>query len=87
MIKGKTKSGFEFEVPKKMLDNYELVENLSELESNPLLLTKIVVQILGKKQSEDLKDFLRDEDGIVPVTKMEKEVTEILSYREETKNY
>jgi hypothetical protein len=86
MIKGKTKSGFEFEIQKKMLDNYELVENLSELESSPLLLPKIVVQILGKKQSEDLKDFLRSEDGIVPVTKMEKEVTEILNYREEVKN-
>lgn len=86
MIKGTTESGFEFKISKKMLDNYELVENLSELEANPFLLTKIVVQILGKEQAEDLKNFLRDEDGIVPLTQMEKEVTEILNHQKKTKN-
>lgn len=86
MITGKTESGFEFEINKSLLDNYELVENLAELESKPLLLTKIVVQILGKEQADALKDFIRDENGVVALSKMEKEITEILKSGSKTKN-
>lgn len=86
MITGKTESGFEFEINKSLLDNYELVENLAELESKPLLLTKIVVQILGKKQADALKDFVRDDNGVVALSKMEKEITEILNSGSKTKN-
>ena len=87
MIKGKTSSGFRFEISKDVINDYELVENLGELEDNPLILGKIVRQILGKEQTSKLKDHIRNENGIVPTDKMTKEIIEIFKNAgEETKN-
>ena len=87
MIKGKTSSGFEFEISKDIVNDYELVENLAELEENPLLLGKIVNQVLGKEQAKNLKEHVRNEKGIVPTDKMTKEIIEIFQNSgEETKN-
>lgn len=87
MIKGKTSSGFEFEISKDVVNDYELVENLAELEDNPLLLGKIVNQILGKEQAARLKDHVRNEKGIVPIDKMTQEIIEIFKNSgEEIKN-
>lgn len=87
MIKGKTSSGFRFEISKDVINDYELVENLGELEDNPLILGKIVRQILGKEQTSKLKDHIRNENGIVPTDKMTKEIIEIFKNGgEETKN-
>ena len=87
MIKGKTSSGFNFEISKDVINDYELVENLGELEDNPLILGKIVAQILGKEQTVKLKDHIRNENGIVPTDKMTQEIIEIFrNGGEETKN-
>lgn len=87
MIKGRTSSGFEFEISRDIINDYELVENLGELEDNPLMLGKIVNQILGKEQTIKLKDHIRNENGIVPTDKMTKEIIEIFQNGgEKTKN-
>ena len=86
MIKGKTKSGFEYAIPKENLNNYELVEIISEVEENPLLVPKVVSLLLGKGQSDKLKEHLRTESGIVPADKMGDEITEILNNHPEAKN-
>lgn len=87
MIKGTTSSGFEFTISEDIKNDYELVENLGELEDNPLILGKIVNQILGKEQTAKLKNHIRNEGGIVPTDKMTKEIIEIFrNAGEETKN-
>lgn len=87
MIKGKTSSGFEFSISKDVKNDYELIENLGQLEDNPLILGKIVTQILGKEQTAQLKDHIRNENGIVPTDKMTQEIIEIFKNSgEETKN-
>jgi len=87
MIKGKTSSGFEFTISKDVKNDYELIENLGELEDSPLILGKIVNQILGKEQTVKLKDHIRNENGIVPTDKMTQEIIEIFrNSGEETKN-
>ncbi|MDT1997232.1 hypothetical protein AB6834_09415 [Carnobacterium divergens] len=85
-IKGKTQSGFKYEVSKKRLDNYELLEAIGDLDDNPLVLTKVVKLLLGKEQTEKLKDHLRTDDGIVPTEKLSEEITEIFQSQSETKN-
>lgn len=86
MIKGITSTGFKYEITKDALNNYELIEELTELESNPLLLTSVVRKIFGKEQTNNLKDHVRKDNGTVPVEKMEAEVIEIIkSSGEETK--
>ncbi len=87
MIKGKTKSGFEFEISKDVVNDYELVENLAELEDNPLILAKVIKQILGEEQTEKLKNHVRNEKGIVPTDRMTQEIIEIFQNSgEEIKN-
>jgi len=86
MIKGKTKSGFEYKIPEENLNNYELVEALGEIEDNPLLIAKTVHLLLGKEQTEKLKNHLRTESGIVPTDKMSAEIMEIFENQKETKN-
>lgn len=87
MIKGKTSSGFNFEISKDVINNYELIENLGELDDNPIILGKIVKQILGKEQTGKLKDHIRNENGIVPIDKMTQEIIGIFqSAGKETKN-
>ena len=87
MIKGKTSSGFDFTISKDVKNDYELVENLGELDDNPLILGKIVNQILGKEQTANLKNHIRNENGIVPTDKMTQEIIEIFKNTgEETKN-
>ena len=86
MIRGKTTTGFEYEVTRARLENYELIEVLSEVDQNPLLLPKTVNLLLGKEQTEKLKDHLRDEEGLVSSEKISNEIMEIFKNQTETKN-
>lgn len=86
MIKGKTKSGFEYKIPKENLNNYELVETLGEVEENPLLIARTVNLLLGKEQANKLKEHLRIKNGIVPTDKISEEIMEIFENQKETKN-
>ena len=86
MLKGKTKSGFEFEVTDNALNNYELIETLSDVDSNPLLVPRLLNQLLGKEQREKLKDHVRNEDGIVPVQAISDEILEIFQSGADGKN-
>lgn len=85
-IKGKTSSGFEYEIPEENLDNYELLEALGEAQENPLLFSKSVNLLLGKEQTEELKDHLRTDTGVVPAQMMTNEIMEIFRNEKETKN-
>ena len=86
MIEGKTKSGFKYKIPKENLNNYELIEVISEVEENPLLITKTVNLLLGEEQKEKLKDHLRTKSGTVPTDKMSEEIIEIFNSQDEAKN-
>lgn len=86
LIKGKTKSGFSYQIEESRLNNYELIELIGELDENPVVISKMVVMLLGKEQTAELKNHLRDEDGLVPTNKMTDEITEIFQSQAETKN-
>lgn len=86
MIKGKTSSGFEYELSQARLENYELIESLNEVEQNPLALPKTVNLLLGKEQSDKMKEHLRDEEGLISTEKLSNEIMEIFQSQKETKN-
>ena len=86
MIKGKTSSGFEYEILEEQLNNYELLESIAELEENALVLPKVVNMLLGKEQKDKLTNHLRTKDGMVPLDKMMNEITEIFQSKSEIKN-
>lgn len=86
MLKGKTESGFTYQVSEKRLENYELVEALNAVETNPLEMIKVVNLLLGVDQAKKLKDHLRDEDGLVSTEKMTNEIQEIFETQAKLKN-
>lgn len=84
-LTGVTKSGFAYSILEKNLNNYELVEVLGELETNPLLLPKVLKLLLGKEQVEKLKNHLRDADGIIDTEKMAAELEDIFKAQQKLK--
>lgn len=85
MLKGKTSSGFKFEISEGALDNYELVEALADIETDPLSVTKVVTLLLGKEQKEKLKEHVRNEEGTVTTTALMKEIEEIFKTQNKVK--
>lgn len=85
LIKGKTSSGFAYEIDERRLNNYELVEAISKVEDNPVYLVSIVDLLLGE-EAQKLKDYIRDEDGFVDNTKLFKEIEEIMNGSDGIKN-
>ncbi len=86
MLKGETTSGFKYEIPEENLNNYELLEELGELDTNPLALGRVVNLLLGKDQAKALKNHVRTDTNIVPSDKMTNEITEILQSNAQSKN-
>lgn len=86
MIKGKTSTGFEFSVDSSVGNDYELVELLANLDEDFLAMTKVVNRVLGKEQSNKLKEHVRNENGIVPTDRMAEEISEIFQSTDEGKN-
>lgn len=82
----KTKSGFSCDVDLKGIeDDYELLELLSNLEDNPLVIVKIAKKVLGEESYTRLKEHLR-KDGQISTSGMTEELTEIMQSIQQLKN-
>lgn len=77
MIKGKTASGFVYEIDEHRLDDMELLELVAEADENMTLMPKVLSKLLGKKQKKRLYDFCREKNGNVPVEKTVRVMEEI----------
>ena len=87
MFKGKTSTGFEFSLGDDVMDDYELLEVLSSIDTGDYtLVPKMVEMLLGKEQKESLKDHLRNKNGKVSVKGMMEEVMEIFKESTPGKN-
>lgn len=78
-IKGKTATGFEYKIEIKRLDDMELMEVFAELDTNPVALPRALEMLFGKTGKKALYDHVRTETGEVPISAIEKELSEILS--------
>lgn len=86
MLQGKTKSGFQYTIDDQTLDDFELVELLSEVDENPLLLPKLIKRLLGEEQKKQLVEHCRNEEGRVPVEVLADEIVDIFNKCHQTKN-
>lgn len=88
MLKGILKNGFEWEIDEAELDDYELIEQFSDLTENPMIFPKIIKKVLGEKQLNDLKNHIRETSGSkrISIKVMEESFMEILTSNKETKN-
>ncbi len=80
MLKGKTTSGFEFEIKDEAFDNWELLEALADVDNGHYSATvRVTRQLLDKAQLDRLKEHCRDkETGRVSKNKMFAEIADIL---------
>ena len=82
-VKGKTPSGFKFEISERRLNNYELLELIGEVdEGNGQAFPKL---LFGDDQAKDFKDHLREEDGIIPTEKISDELKSVFETIREVK--
>ena len=85
-MKGKTSTGFEFDIEDERLDDMELVDIMAEIDENPLLMPKLCKMLLGEEQKKRLYDHLRSEDGRVPIEATTNSIQEIFNSPGDIKN-
>ena len=85
-MKGKTTTGFEFDIEDERLDDMELVDIMAEIDENPLLMPKLCKMLLGEEQKKRLYDHLRSEDGRVPIEATTNAIQEIVNSPGDLKN-
>lgn len=87
MIKGTTESGFTFEIDENKINNYDFLELMVDADAGSIpAMVKAVRLILPQEEIDRIKDFVRTEDGRAPIREVYKLVSEIISYKGETKN-
>ena len=87
MLKGKTKSGFEYEIEDDALDDWDLLEVLTNISrGDATYIIEASKMLLGEKQLSALKAHVKSIKGRVSVVAMEDEITEILTSNQDTKN-
>ncbi|MEF9970519.1 MAG: hypothetical protein RR759_08715 [Ruthenibacterium sp.] len=78
MITGKTQSGFAFSLPESAINNMELIDALSDaVDDNPIAVSKACLLLLGKDLRQKLYDYLRKEDGRVPIEDVSQSLIDI----------
>nr|DAL06359.1 MAG TPA: hypothetical protein [Caudoviricetes sp.] len=85
MKEGITATGFKFSISEDIADNWELLEEIADMEENKLKLIKVIKMILGEAGYNSLKEHCR-ENGVVSTKKMRNEVVEIFKMFKELKN-
>ena len=89
MIKGKTSTGFNFEIDEATLNNMEVIDALVEIENagntdnaGRVLAgtSKLMSLVLSKECKKALYDHVRTENGQVPLAACTKELMEIIRY-------
>lgn len=87
-IKGKTNSGFEFEIDASVLDDMELIDALADtMDNNPLSFSIVCSKLFGAEQKKRLYNHLR-KNGRVPLEAISAEITDVFNALGETgKNF
>lgn len=86
MIKGKTSTGFCYEIDEEKIDDMEFVEALAEANDDVLKIPNAIKTMLGAEQKKKLYEHLRDESGKVPLTAVIKTLYEMMETDVKTKN-
>lgn len=86
MAEIKTTSGFKAVVLEEAADNWEMLEAFRDIDrGNTGAIVDVAPLLLGEEQLNALKEHLRDKNGVVRITDMVREITEIMQGANETK--
>lgn len=85
-MKGRLADGFEAELNDNILDDWEFLELLDDVDNgNEGAIVRVAKMLLGKDGLKSLKDHLR-QDGHVKVTAMVPALTELMESASQLKN-
>lgn len=80
MFKGKTNTGFSFEISDSALNNMELIDAIADAEDgNVLSMSAVSRLLLGSDQKKRLYDHVRLEDGTIPAEAFSAELISIFN--------
>lgn len=80
MFKGKTRTGFEFEIEEESLDDFELLEKLCAVDNGDVAqVVPAITMLLGEGQKDRLKEHCRNGHGHILNERIFGEFAEILS--------
>lgn len=89
MVKGKTKTGFKYEINEALKNDAEFLELFAKMsEGDSVYLFKMIERLLGSEQKAKLYEHCRAEDGTVPLDVLTAELLDIIAQlgkAEETK--
>lgn len=86
-LTGTTKTGFSFSIDKRVFDDFEMLDCLSDIQDDDgLAASRMVSRMFNKEQKKALYDHVRDEDGYVPAEKVMAEVADIMNAMKDTKD-
>lgn len=88
-MKGETKSGFKFVINDNIKKDFRFWRKLSKLANDPFKAFELYEELLGSEQLDKLEKHVENKQGIAPIDKIEKEISEIfaiLGQDSDTKN-
>lgn len=89
IIKGKTTTGFAYKIDSDFVNDVEFLELFADVQNGDTLgVFNIIKKILGDDQKKALYDHIRTKKGVVPMDRLNDEITDILkviSEADETK--
>lgn len=87
MVKGVTKSGFEFEVREDVADDMKVLRAMRKARKDGTYFDEAIELILGEEQTEKLYDHLEKKEGRATTAAADREITEIVTFAgEDAKN-
>lgn len=79
-IEGKTSSGFDFAIEESVFDDMELLDDLADIDrGNIAAVSSALTRVLGSDGKKALYEHCRGANGVVPVTRIGQELTDIFT--------
>jgi hypothetical protein len=79
VVKGKTKTGFEFELGTELIDDYEVLEMYEDIKETGLGVRKLLTRLIGEDGYNRLKEHCRKKDGTISAKRIGHEMNDIMS--------
>lgn len=91
MIKGKTKTGFAFEIDERVKNDWRLISNIALAESDNIServkgTAALVSLLLGKNEKKFMEHISKINDGYIPMDAVMNELVDMIQNTEEIKN-
>ena len=75
----KTSTGFEADIDESVIDDFELLCIVCEMDKNPIALKSVLDKLLPAEERARLMEYDRNEDGRVPTSVITREIIDLFN--------